>query len=360
MNLVAGFLVVMMLISCQSALDNHPELPPIEFSSNFTQQVTPINLTRTWENIPTSTATSGSTEDIKSTPDDTINATISPTITKSLLVNPTIILTSTPSRPTRFAVIGDYGLAGEPESDVADLVKNWNPDFIITTGDNNYPNGGNETIDENIGQYYHAYIYPYIGGYGNGAVFNRFFPTLGNHDWNTDQANPYLEYFSLPGNERYYDFVWGPIHLFAIDSDSREPDGVGQSSTQGQWLQDRLINSESVWKIVYMHHPPYSSSGEEGSITWIQWPFKEWGATAVIAGHSHVYERVIVDNFPYFVNGLGGGPRYSFNAPLPGSEVRFRSDYGAMLVEATESRITFQFITREHKIIDIYEIMKNN
>jgi len=33
----------------------------------------------------------------------------------------------------RFAVIGDYGLAGKEAADVANLVKSWNPDFIITT-----------------------------------------------------------------------------------------------------------------------------------------------------------------------------------------------------------------------------------
>ena len=30
---------------------------------------------------------------------------------------------------------------------------------------------------------------------------------------------------TLPGNERYYDFVQGPVHFFVIDSDQNEPDG---------------------------------------------------------------------------------------------------------------------------------------
>ena len=41
----------------------------------------------------------------------------------------------------RFAVIGDFGLAGDRAREVSLLVKSWNVDFIITTGDNNYPNG---------------------------------------------------------------------------------------------------------------------------------------------------------------------------------------------------------------------------
>jgi hypothetical protein len=92
----------------------------------------------------------------------------------------------------RFAVIGDYGSGGQPEADVANLVKSWNPQLILTTGDNNYPDGSAETIDQKIGQFYHEFISPYSGGYGAGAGKNRFFPSLGNHDWNTFQAQPYL------------------------------------------------------------------------------------------------------------------------------------------------------------------------
>jgi hypothetical protein len=40
-----------------------------------------------------------------------------------------------------FAVIGDYGLHSANEEKVALMVKSWNPDFIITSGDNNYPAG---------------------------------------------------------------------------------------------------------------------------------------------------------------------------------------------------------------------------
>lgn len=37
-----------------------------------------------------------------------------------------------PSHLIRFAVIGDYGWAGQPGADVATMVRGWNPDFIIT------------------------------------------------------------------------------------------------------------------------------------------------------------------------------------------------------------------------------------
>ena len=58
--------------------------------------------------------------------------------------------------PMRFAVIGDFGddglastgIGGEPQ--VAELIESWNVHFVVTAGDNNYPNGAASTIDANI------------------------------------------------------------------------------------------------------------------------------------------------------------------------------------------------------------------
>jgi glucose/arabinose dehydrogenase len=255
----------------------------------------------------------------------------------------------------RLAVIGDYGLAGDPEARVASLVKSWNPDYVLTLGDNNYPDGAAATIDENIGQYYQEYIGNYLGSYGSGAETNRFYPVLGNHDWDSASGQPYLDYFTLPGNERYYDVVLGPVQIFAIDSDSREPDGVGASSTQAAWLQQQLAASTSPWKLVYFHHPPYSSA-VHGSIDYMRWPFADWGATAVLSGHDHVYERLMVDGIPYFINGLGGGPRYDFTEILPESQLQYRQDYGAMLIEADSASIVFRFFNTSGVEIDRYSL----
>ena len=257
----------------------------------------------------------------------------------------------------RFAVIGDFGEGNQGEEDVANLVKSWEPDFIITTGDNNYPVGSDKTIDDHIGKYYHEFIYPYNGAYGDGADKNRFFPSLGNHDWMTLNAQPYLDYFTLPGIERYYDFVWEPIHFFVVNSDSNEPDGVSRISTQAMWLKSKLEESDSIWKIVYFHHPPYSS-GFRGAVDWMRWPFQEWGASAVLSGHAHIYERLLVNGTPFFINGLGGGPIYYFGLTSEYSAIRYNGDWGAMLVEADSQQVTFQFINRLGEVIDTYQMTR--
>src|SRR5689334_1856375 len=92
--------------------------------------------------------------------------------------------TALPPTTARCAVIGDYGSAVFPEEgQVAAMIHSWSPDLIITVGDNNYEDGFAADIDNNIGQYYHDFIFPYTGSYGPGATSNKFFPTLGNHDW---------------------------------------------------------------------------------------------------------------------------------------------------------------------------------
>ena len=254
----------------------------------------------------------------------------------------------------RFAVIGDYGLAGQLELDVSNLVKNWYPDFIITLGDNNYEYGEAATIDANIGQYYHEFIFPYTGIYGAGDTVNRFFPALGNHEWLTPGATPYLNYFTLPGNERYYDFARGPLHFYCIDSDSSDPDGHTPSSTQGTWLQSAMTSSTEPWKLVYFHHPPYCSGTRHGSSPYMRWPFRQWGASAILTGHEHIFERLWEDSLVYFVNGLGGKSIYPLGAPVTGSQIRYNGNYGAMLVDANSDSITFQFITRAGAVIDTY------
>jgi tartrate-resistant acid phosphatase type 5 len=266
---------------------------------------------------------------------------------------------SQPAGTTRFAVIGDYGSGDTLERDVALLIDSWKPEFIATLGDNNYPSGNAETIDKNIGQFFHAYISPYKGKYGASANTNRFFPIPGHRDWDSPTGlQPYLDYFTLPGNGRYYDVVWGPVHLFMVDSAVRDPDGATADSIQGRWLQQKLGESTGAWKLVFAHHAPYTSHTEPDTVR-MRWPFKAWGADAVLSGFYHVYERLLVDDIPYFVNGSGGTWASNFGDIDPHSQFRYRDDVGAMLIDANEKQIIFRFVSRAGQIIDKSTLMKN-
>jgi tartrate-resistant acid phosphatase type 5 len=264
-----------------------------------------------------------------------------------------------PKDTIRFAVIGDYGSGDHVERDVAQLINSWKPDFVATVGDNNYPIGAADTIDRNIGKFFHDYISPYKGSYGPGATTNRFFPIPGHRDWDSSPGlQPYLDYFTLPGNERYYDFVWGPVHFFMLDTDEREPDGAGADSIQGRWLEQRLAQSSAPWKLVFAHHAPYSS-GRVEDFRHMRWPFKAWGGDAVLSGFFHVYERLLVDGLPYFVNGLGGAFISGFGETDVNSRFRYDENNGALLVDAGETQITFRLVNRDGRIVDEYILVKN-
>lgn len=262
-----------------------------------------------------------------------------------------LIMTGMPAgydMTTYFAAIGDYGLNTTDEGAVASMVAGWNPEYIITLGDNNYPAGTLATLSQNITAYYGSFI-------ENTFQTTRFFPALGNHDWGeggvqsitctgSNCTGPYLDYFALSGNERYYDFVKGPIHFFVLDSDPREPDGITASSVQALWFREALANSTSPWNVVYFHHPPYSS-GVHGNTLNLQWPFKDWGADLVLAGHDHNYERIILDDFTYIVNGSGGATLRMCQASVAGSQICNDADYGAMLITADACHMNLSFLS---------------
>src|SRR4029450_10472255 len=87
----------------------------------------------------------------------------------------------------------------------------------------------------------------------------------------------------------------GPVHFFAVDSEDEDPSGNTSNSVQGQWLHSGLASSTSPYDLVYFHRPPYTS-GPNGPYAPMQWPFESWGATAVLNGHDHDYERILRDD----------------------------------------------------------------
>lgn len=286
------------------------------------------------------------------------------TLSKDLDPTPVVVL----------GLIGDYGFAGTPALDVATLVKSWEPDHIITLGGNNYGDlthgfGHADTIDQNVGQHYHDYIFPYNGSYGIERSPNRFWPILGAADLDSDEGQPFLDYFSLPNNDRYYDRIFGNVHVFFINAGYQtdgtlvEVNGNSESSIQAQWILSRAIRSTARWKIAVVSHPPFTSrdaaigfGGYPGN-TALQWDFESYGFNAVFSGHGQHYERILLDGFPYFINGAGGHALQDFNdPPAAGSDLRYNDDYGAIRLSATCYTLLVQFVNRAGTVIDSYEI----
>jgi len=251
-----------------------------------------------------------------------------------------------------FAVVGDFGSGSAREAAVAQRIASWRPQFVVTTGDNNYGTA-DDSYDPNVGQFYHPFIAPYAGAYGAGAAKNAFFPAIGNHDWDIGGGAPYFAFFTLPGNERYYEVAEGPVRLVFLDSDAREPDGRTPGSVQGAWAEARLAAATEPFVFVVFHHPAYTSGSREPTMLW---PFKAWGADAVLTGHVHNYERLTDVGLTYFVNGQGGHSTSGFGAIHPASQLRYNAQDGAQLVTVSATKATFRYFAVDGTLVDTYTI----
>ncbi|HCQ31268.1 TPA: hypothetical protein DIU27_02720 [Candidatus Collierbacteria bacterium] len=260
------------------------------------------------------------------------------------------------SESFKIAVVGDFGdPQPSPAKNVADLIRVLEVDAIVTTGDNNYPNGSIDGFVSNT--------YPY---YGQFIDSQAFFPTLGNHDWGYPDENSYSaetlpssQYFNyLPGNRRYYTTTFGNglVQIFVLDTDRREPDGNTFDSAQGQWFQNEIIHSPAVYKLVFTHEPFFSSCGKKNSSV-TPWPFKDLGITAVFSGHCHLYERLNVNGLTYIVNGAGGGGQIDqFTTITTESIIQYNEQRGAILIEANQTSIKISFVTVSGLFVDQFYI----
>jgi len=258
-------------------------------------------------------------------------------------------------------VIGDYGLIDATNTQslkVAETLTDVNPDFIVTTGDNIYQTDV-DAFDNAVGRLYHQFIYPYTGVSGSGALINRFFPVIGNHDNDIVgdvTSSFYTSFFtnltpwstntgSLKPHYRYYTFKKGNVQFFCLNSDTDEPDGVTPTSVQGQWLKQEISSSWSdtdvLWRVAVFHHP-WVSSGVIGHLgTWMEWPWSSMGIDVCLTGHDHFYERLESNNITLIIQGAGGSPLYVFPNNPPQSKFRWNSYHGYSLIEARGNKLTF-------------------
>lgn len=95
----------------------------------------------------------------------------------------------------------------------------------------------------------------------------------------------------MPG--RWYSWRSGPALVVVLDS--TRPDDPEQLD----WLERTLASTDATWRIVALHHPPYSS-GWHGSATDVreafQPIFERYGVQLVLAGHDHDYQRSVPIN----------------------------------------------------------------
>lgn len=261
--------------------------------------------------------------------------------------------------PLTVGFLGDSGRVGSALSSVASLIKSWSPDLIIHLGDMAYADGGTSSTindyEECIGQYFYEYVGGYNGVYGVGPAVNKFFPVLGNHDWDDSGIGGYYDFFQLPGNERYFSYKRGPIHFVHVSGYSaQEPDGISSGSTQGLWVHDTVANSDCPWVIIVVHFPPYCSDiSYYPGISALQWLGTITGVQTVVAGHAHNAEVLYTGGVYYFISGTGGHDLRAFHEPPAiQSQWKYNADYGALRLDANRTSLTWKFYQKTGTLLN--------
>jgi predicted phosphodiesterase len=238
-------------------------------------------------------------------------------------------------------VIGDNGTGDQPQYDVAAEMEAYRKivgfDFVVMMGDNIY--GGHKPKD-----FERKFEEPYKPLLDSGV---KFYACLGNHDSSDEiQYKP----FNMNG-ERYYSFKKGDVQFFVLDSNYMD-------STQLDWIQHQLSESNAKWKIAYFHHPLYSDGrfhGPDVDLRKLLMPiFEKYGMNVVLSGHDHIYERFKPeDGIYFFLVGNSGELRY--HNLRQGSEIMaagFDTDRTFMMVEINGDKLYFQTVSRAGQTVD--------
>ncbi len=203
----------------------------------------------------------------------------------------------------RFVSVADTGTGAKGQYAVAGAMNAYhkkNPyDLVVLAGDNIYNNGEIEKINA-------VFERPYKALLKQGVKFQA---CLGNHDIRTDNGDPQVKYpgFNMNG-KRYYTFSRGAVQFFALDTN-----GNADWKNQIPWLEKELSLSKAAWKVVFGHHPIYSSGHYGVNQTFIKTftpLFQKYGVQLYINGHDHSYERTrAINGTTYLVTGAGAGIR---------------------------------------------------
>ena len=255
----------------------------------------------------------------------------------------------------KFAVIGDAGRGDQPQNEVAQQMVAWREkfpyDLVVMVGDNIY--------DRHTPEDYAAkFERPYKALLDAGVTFQA---AIGNHD---DPAQISYEKFNM-GGQRYYTFrrsdqplgpITGGVRFFALDSRSFDPE-------QLRWFEQALAETGSRWKIVFFHHPIYTSGRYQTAARTLRGvlePFLVKGdVDVVLSGHEHFYERIVPQRgIAYFVTGAAGSLRPNDIRETGLTARGFDTDYSFMLMEVSGDELFFQAISRKGETVDAGVVRK--
>jgi hypothetical protein len=204
------------------------------------------------------------------------------------------------------------------------------------------------------------------------AIRDKLLFVPGQFDNDAAAASPLFNYQQ---HVRYFQYTSEYVDIFLINTGydttmfQTEIDNLvapGQNisvSIQFQWLKNALANSTKKHKWVVVHQPPftsgndfYSATNTNANLLFIQAvPFKNWGATVLLAGCSALVERLNWNGLPVLISGAGGKALTTVHNP-PIVQSSFASAVQGAYWEAVVSKLSVEFVckTSTGSILDRY------
>ena len=247
-----------------------------------------------------------------------------------------------------FAVIGDSGSGSTAQYQVANRMaavhKVFPFNFVLMMGDNLYGGDNPRDFKRKFAQPYKALL--------NARV--NFYAALGNHD---DPGRQILyDNFNMDG-KNYYSFQpSNDVHFFALNSNYMD-------RRQLEWFEKEISSSNSPWKIVFFHHPLYSSGRKHGSDIELRRVLEplliKHGVDVVFTGHEHFYERLSPKNgIHYFIVGSSGKLRKGNIKASPMIVKGFDQDNAFLIAEISGDDMLFQAISRAGQTVDVGSVRR--
>jgi len=188
----------------------------------------------------------------------------------------------------------------------------------------------------------------------------RTHPAIGNHDWETGNANGYFGYWGAaagPVNEGWYSYDVGTWHIVVLSSYCGPVGGCGNGSPQVQWLKSDLAAHQNQCTLAYWHHPLFTSSPQPGTSgnTQAFWNvLYQYGADVIVNAHVHEYERFApqdpsgnadpTNGIREFIVATGGGPLVGWSSRAANSQVIEDDTYGFLELTLHPGSYNWSFV----------------
>jgi acid phosphatase type 7 len=230
--------------------------------------------------------------------------------------------------------------------DTSDLLVAGGLVAVLTLGDTQYEDGALE-----------KFLKSYDPTWGRVKDITR--PAIGNHEYLTEDAKGYFDYFRSAAGDRakgYYSYDIEGWHLVALNSTCGAAGGCDKGSPQYEWLKSDLAASNAPCTLAYWHQPRFASGHYSNDADYQ--PFWELlfddGAEIVLNGHDHNYQRYAPmtptgtrndeKGIREFIVGTGGKNHTGVDASGTNREAAEDSTYGVLKLTLGDGSYSWQFV----------------